>query len=40
MSCLRTDQVDYWRRDMPTSAGRFLLIRALERLCAARVLSV
>lgn len=26
----------YWRRDMPTSPGRFLLIRALERVCGLR----
>lgn len=29
-------EVEYWQRDLPTSAGRVLLIRALERLCAER----
>ena len=29
-----TDIQDYWRREIPTSPGRVLLIRALGRLCA------
>lgn len=38
MERLRTDREGecYWRRDTPTSPGRVLLIRALERVCAKR----
>ncbi len=38
MGNLRTerDEECYWRREMPTSPGRLLLVQALARLCAAR----
>lgn len=29
-------KLDYWRREMPTSPGRILLIKALARFCAER----
>ena len=37
MERLRTDRDEecYWRREMPISSGRVLLIQALARLCAA-----